>query len=117
MNDGSGAIVVRRDGRHQFSNLPTDTASGKTILHLGDRISTLTGIIYYSFNQYKVVPRGSADFGTITVGVEPEDGGILPEAYALSPELSESVQSIDNDRLSSSGGRVRLVEGPRSPRA
>lgn len=83
VNDGSGAVIVRRDGRNKYSNLATDTAFGKTLLRAGDKISTLTGIIYYSFNQYKIVPRTDADFGIVT---DVPDGGVkvVPSSYALS---------------------------------
>jgi hypothetical protein len=83
VDDGSGLIIVRRDGTHHFSNVPADSAvSGKTILRVGERISSLTGIIYYSFNRYKIVPRDDADFGTIT-SVETDRHSMPPEAYSL----------------------------------
>ena len=83
VNDGSGAVVVRRDGRNKYSNVLADTAYGKTLLYAGNKIASLTGVIYYSFNQYKIVPRTDADFGVITD--VPEAGTqSIPTAYALS---------------------------------
>jgi hypothetical protein len=83
VTDGSGPIIVRRDGTHRYSNVPADTITGKTILRLNDQISFLTGVIYYSFNRYKVVPRRNADWGTITNGIAPERIGDLPGEFAL----------------------------------
>jgi hypothetical protein len=82
VNDGSGAVVVRRDGKNRYSNQAVDAEFGKTILHLGDRISSLTGIVHYSFNQYKFVPRTDADFGTIT-GIETPRANEGPLTFAL----------------------------------
>jgi hypothetical protein len=82
INDGSGPVITRRDGRNTYSNVPADTISGKTILKLNDRISSITGVIYYSFNQYKFVPRTNADYGIVTDVRQPID--IMPAKYALS---------------------------------
>jgi hypothetical protein len=49
---------------------------------VGDKISSLTGVIYYSFNQYKFVPRTNADYGIVTDVQSPID--IVPAKYALS---------------------------------
>jgi hypothetical protein len=82
VDDGSGPIIVRQDGTNHYSNVQADTSSGHTILRVGDRISSLTGIIFYSFQRYKIVPRADADYGTIT-GVGNDGNSSLPEAYAL----------------------------------
>ncbi|HTO93470.1 MAG TPA: hypothetical protein VMM80_03835, partial [Bacteroidota bacterium] len=64
VNDGSsgGAVWVHRDGRNSYTNIPADTATHPTwkILKVNDKISTLTGIIHYSVNRYKLVPRTDA---------------------------------------------------------
>jgi hypothetical protein len=84
VNDGSGAVVVQRSGKYSYSNVPTDTALGKTILTVGNKISSLTGIVYYSFNQYKFVPRTDADFVGVTLtGVDEQAGSTIPDAYVL----------------------------------
>jgi len=80
VSDGSSAVVVQQGGRNDFSNMRTDT--GKTILKLGDKISSLTGIVYYSFNQYKFVPRTNADFGVVT-DVPGTGSATKPTVYAL----------------------------------
>jgi hypothetical protein len=83
VNDNSGGVVVQRSGKYNYSNVPADSASGKIILPLGTRISSLTGILYYSFNQYKFVPRTDADFAGVVTGVEDEPVETAPASYAL----------------------------------
>ncbi|MBI5476139.1 MAG: T9SS type A sorting domain-containing protein [Ignavibacteriales bacterium] len=82
VDDGSGPLLVQQSRKNKYSNIPGDTISGKTILKLGDHISSLTGVIYFSFNRYKFVPRNDADFGTIT-GVSIDNANILPTKFAL----------------------------------
>ncbi len=69
VDDGSGAIIVRRDGTNTYSNEPADSSSGKTILKVGDPIYSMTGILYYSYNRYKIAPRTNADFTMVAVPV------------------------------------------------
>ncbi len=82
VDDGSGPVLVRRDGTHSYSNVAADTAFGKTLIRLNDQISSLTGVIYYSFNRYKIVPRRNADFGTIT-SVEVTHDPAVPQSFSL----------------------------------
>jgi hypothetical protein len=85
VNDGSGETVVQRSGKYTYSNLPADTATGKTILHVGNKIGSLRGFVYYSFNQYKFVPRTNADFvNVILTGVAEREGDAVPARYELS---------------------------------
>ncbi|MBI4811768.1 MAG: T9SS type A sorting domain-containing protein [Ignavibacteriales bacterium] len=83
VSDGSGGVLVQRGGTHKYSNVPSDTSAGKTILYVGDKISELTGIIYYSYNRYKFVPRSNDDFGTIT-GIDEPNYRALPTRFGLS---------------------------------
>ncbi len=82
IDDGTGPVRVLREGTHTFSNDTLDSPSQFTILHLNDVISGIRGIIYYSFNKYKFVPRTNADFGTIT-GVEIEYTPQIPGTFSL----------------------------------
>ncbi len=85
VNDGTGPVVVQQGGRNMYSNVPLDSTAGKTILHVGNKIGTLTGIVYYSFNQYKFVPRTNADFQNVVLtGVDVTRTDALPASYALS---------------------------------
>jgi hypothetical protein len=82
VDDGSGPMIVRRDGRNKYTNVPADTLTGKTLLKLNDRISSLTGVVYFSFNRYKIVPRTNADYGTVTsVDITHEPG--VPVEYSI----------------------------------
>ncbi len=84
VNDGSGAVVVQRSGKYKYSNVAADSLLGKTILKVGNKIGSLTGIVYYSFNQYKFVPRTDADFVNVTLtGVNDTQGSAIPDAYVL----------------------------------
>jgi hypothetical protein len=86
ISDGTGDIDVLRDGRNNFSNVPNDTIyPGRTIIKVGDKFSRLAGILYYSFNRYKICPRTDSDFGTyIPLSVSEELAGPLPQNYILS---------------------------------
>lgn len=88
VNDGSsGDVIVRSaDGKSIYSPIRGDTLYGKTIVHQGDKFSFIQGILYFSFNQYKLVPRTNSDYGTYipgdVVGVVSETSG-LPKKFAL----------------------------------
>ncbi len=82
IDDGSGPILIRRDGTNTFSNVPADSILGRTILRVGNRISYVQGLIYFAFNRYKIVPRRNTDYGTVT-GVEIEHDPTVPAVYAL----------------------------------
>ena len=84
VNDGSGAVVVQRSGKYSYSNVPADSALGKIVLKVGNKIGSLTGIVYYSFNQYKFVPRTDADFVGVTLtGVDGQVETQIPATYVL----------------------------------
>lgn len=83
INDGSGPMLVRRDGRNIYSNVEGDTILGKTIIHEGNHFSFMQGIIHFSFNRYKLVPRGNSDFGTLT-SVERTEDRFVPGQFSLS---------------------------------
>jgi predicted extracellular nuclease len=83
VSDGSGPVVVQRSGRYSYSNVAADSTLGKTILKVGTRMTSLTGIVYYSFNQYKFVPRTDADFQGVVLGVDLRREDVLPVAFGL----------------------------------
>ncbi len=84
VNDGTGAVVVQQSGKYKYSNVPADTLLGKTILHVGNKIASLTGIVYYSFSQYKFVPRTDADFVGVVLTDVSQGGQATPARYAVS---------------------------------
>lgn len=83
INDGSGELWVHQDGTNTFTNNPQDTVTNPTwtVLHVGDTLRSVTGLMHFSTNQYKLVPRSNADFDLITTGVEGLPG--LPSGYAI----------------------------------
>jgi len=82
VSDGSGDTRVElEDGNHDYHNLsdPTRLYYVKT----GSTFDALQGILYYSFGNYKLVPRNNDDF----IGYDPvsvENEGNIPDEYQLS---------------------------------
>ncbi|MFA5832753.1 MAG: T9SS type A sorting domain-containing protein [Bacteroidota bacterium] len=62
ISNSSQAVLVRRDGRHKYSNALADTGVGLTIVKVGHKFTNVTGILYYSGGRYKVTPRTDTDF-------------------------------------------------------
>ncbi|MFN4112022.1 MAG: T9SS type A sorting domain-containing protein, partial [Ignavibacteria bacterium] len=55
-------------------------ANKTTPLNVGDRFSTIKGILFFSFSNYKIVPRKDDDFIGYQTGVEDES---LPDHFVL----------------------------------
>ncbi len=84
INDGSGALIVRSaDGKNKYSPVAGNAVYGKTIVHVNDRFSFIQGLVYFSFGQYKLVPRGDSDFGDYSTGVV-RIGNQVPGRFQLS---------------------------------
>ncbi len=84
IDDGSGPVIVRSaDGKNSYSPVAGDTLYGKTILNVGDHFSYVQGIIYFSFNQYKFVPRTDSDFGLYTPVSVGKVSNVVPRTYEL----------------------------------
>ena len=82
ISDGTGGVWVHRDGTNTFTNVPADSVDSRWhVLRVGDTLSTVTGVIHFSVNRYKFVPRSNADFPTIT-GVA-NRGKEIPVSFAL----------------------------------
>lgn len=82
ISDGSGGVWVHRDGTNRYTNQAGDvTDESWHLLQLGDQFTSITGIIHFSANRYKFVPRSNADFMPVT-GVTTRDNG-LPTAFDL----------------------------------
>jgi hypothetical protein len=109
VNDGSGRLIVRMaEGKHNYSNIAGDLTQGKTILKVGDQLDFLQGIVWYSFNKYKIVPRIDSDFGTITA-INDLATHQTPKEFVLSqnyPNPFNPVTTIEFDI--STGGFVTL---------
>jgi len=83
INDGSGNLRMEtQEGPHPFhNNWSTSLPAHKTIgLNVGDRFSVVKGILYFSFANYKIVPRKHDDFEGYQTNVESET---LPDRYVL----------------------------------
>lgn len=86
VNDGSGQTRVElQDGNHKYHNLWDPALANDTTLvqiKKGDRFSEVNGVLYFSFSNYKLVPRKNDDFtGYIPVGVNDEIN--VPIEYSL----------------------------------
>ncbi len=87
VSDGSGDTRVElQDGNHRYHNLwdPLLYDDPNLIyLNLASTIEELTGVLYFSFSNYKLIPRNNDDFSNV-VGVKENDGGLLPSKFMLS---------------------------------
>jgi DNA/RNA endonuclease YhcR with UshA esterase domain len=82
VDDRTGPCRVNDDGAYTYSVYPADTALGFRLLQVGNRISYLRGIFYFSFSNYKLEPRQNDDFGTITKVVISYNPSV-PEKFEL----------------------------------
>lgn len=83
INDGTGDLRLEtQEGPHPYHNNWTATLPPhKTIgLKVGDKFTTIKGILFFSFSNYKIVPRKSDDFIGYQTNVETE---ILPDKFLL----------------------------------
>ncbi|MGB9665569.1 MAG: T9SS type A sorting domain-containing protein, partial [Ignavibacteria bacterium] len=83
INDGTGNLRLEtQEGPHPYhNNWSTTLPANKTIpLNVGDRFTTVKGILFFSFSNYKIVPRKEDDFVGYQTGVEHE---ILPDKFVL----------------------------------
>lgn len=82
VTNSTKAVIVRRDGRNTYSNIPSDSAIGYIVLKAGTHIGSLTGIIYYNNSRYKIEPRTNADFENV-MSVRLAYNSTVPTEYAL----------------------------------
>ncbi len=87
VNDGSGDTRVElQDGNHHYENMWDATLANNPLniaVGLGAKFSELKGILYFSFSNYKLVPRKDDDFvGFVTT--TKEEKSTLPITYNLS---------------------------------
>jgi len=81
VDDGTGDTRVElEDGNHSYHNLSDPLRTYYVMT--GSTFDALSGIMYYSFGNYKLVPRNDDDFvGFITDVTEGEE---IPAEYSLS---------------------------------
>jgi hypothetical protein len=78
--------VELQEGNHQYHNLwvaGLDSIAGNIYIRENDRFTELRGVMFYSFGNYKLVPRKGDDFVGYSTDVE-SDNNLTPEEYTLS---------------------------------
>ena len=78
--------VETDDGATSYGTRGTD---GKTVLQRGQRLDYIRGILFYSFGNYKLVPRKDDDIG-VGVGVP-----TLPSAVRAPQRIVEGLLELD----------------------
>jgi len=76
--------VELQEGSHSYhNNWDPDLSDSSNLigLYTDDAIASITGVIYYSFNNFKLIPRKNDDFGTIT---DVDEVSEIPEKYSMS---------------------------------
>lgn len=80
-NSGISMRVETQDGTHNYHNFWDANLEGKgTRISVGDKFTELIGIMFYSFNNYKLVPRTNDDFIGYTTDVEEQ---VIPAEFSL----------------------------------
>ena len=81
VDDGSGDTRVElEDGNHDYHNLSDPTRL--YYVRTGSTFDALSGLLYYSFGNYKLVPRNDDDFVGFVSDVKGEKD--VPTEYSLS---------------------------------
>lgn len=77
--------VELQEGNHQYHNLWTaglDTVQGNIRILQGDSFDKLRGVLFFSFSNYKLVPRKSDDFVGYTSDIDDITNGVV-SSYQL----------------------------------
>jgi hypothetical protein len=70
VTDGSGMMRVDDIGTWKTVYTTDSTKTALTFLRTGTKMSSLTGIMFYSFGNYKLQPRGASDFQDVVTSIE-----------------------------------------------
>ncbi len=70
VTDGSGMMRVDDIGTWKTVYTTDSTKTALTFLRTGTQMSSLTGIMFYSFGNYKLLPRGASDFENVITTIE-----------------------------------------------
>jgi hypothetical protein len=94
--------VELQDGNHQYHNFwEASLEFVPTRVLVGHTVDALTGILYYSFSNYKLIPRKDEDFFNYSVDVEDEINSIYdyklvqnyPNPFNPSTKIDYSLKS------------------------
>lgn len=109
VDDGSGDMRVDDSGTWKalYTNDPTQT--GKTFLAVGTTIESLTGVMYFSFNFYKLEPRSETDVVGVGAAVNPPVISKLVRDLGI-PTSSDQVTVTCDVVDSNEGGTITLVK-------
>ena len=92
-NEGNARLRVETDdGNTQYA---TKTANAKVWLQRGQRITSLKGIMLYSFSNYKVVPRQNDDVVLGAVSVDEAENTLAHFTMAAFPNPMQFNGSIE----------------------
>ncbi|MBK9247622.1 MAG: T9SS type A sorting domain-containing protein [Ignavibacteria bacterium] len=94
-SEGSSRLRVETDdGNTQYA---TKSASGKVWLQRGQRITSLKGILLYSFSNYKVVPRQNEDviLGSVSVDENENENPLTQFAMTAFPNPMQFNGSVE----------------------
>ncbi len=82
IDDGSGGLRVDDLAPNYRGQTPSDRDAGPdTTIALDDQFASIAGIQYFSFGNYKLLPRSDRDVDDSPVSVD--DGGELPLTFGL----------------------------------
>ncbi|MFA7361476.1 MAG: T9SS type A sorting domain-containing protein [Candidatus Kapaibacterium sp.] len=97
-NSNIDSRIELQDGGHTFTNNWDGVTAGKTLLTQNDSILFTQGILYYSFGNYKMVPRRNTDFGTvIPVGII--NNNEIVKSYSLSQNYPNPFNPVTKIRF------------------
>ena len=83
VSDGSGNTRVElEDGNHSYQSGTLDTLLSPIMVELNATFSALKGVMYYSYSNYKLIPRKNDDFVNYATDVAYENN--VPKDYSIS---------------------------------
>ncbi|MFQ5707617.1 MAG: FlgD immunoglobulin-like domain containing protein [bacterium] len=80
VDDGSGPLRVDDSGQYTFT---TTDATSADFLPLGTTIASFTGVLDFTFSNFKLQPRNNDDFEGIVTDVEEFGPDGVPSTFAL----------------------------------